>query len=166
MPNGTRIQQRPVNNAAIFSLLCAGVNKGASVWHKGQGAAKPKSAISCKARSFLSWRTSGRYKHTHFVASASGLQIVLFLHAPIRNRARTMAEALRIRVGQITDVETITNNNICMAKETEGLDLPPETARAGAQAVLEGAAAAKYYVGELGEQIVAQLMITLEWSDW
>ncbi len=77
-----------------------------------------------------------------------------------------MAEALHIRVGQISDVEIITNNNICMAKETEGLDLPPETARAGAQAVLEGAAAAKYYVGELGGQIVAQLMITLEWSDW
>ncbi|GLC46901.1 hypothetical protein PLESTF_000899700 [Pleodorina starrii] len=53
-----------------------------------------------------------------------------------------------------------------MAKETEGIELPEETVKAGTRAVLEGRAAASYYLLEVAGDVVAQLMITLEWSDW
>ncbi|KAG2441286.1 hypothetical protein HYH02_010125 [Chlamydomonas schloesseri] len=56
---------------------------------------------------------------------------------------------------------------MAMAKETENLELPEATARAGVLAVLDGRAShAAYFLLEEREQVVAQLMITLEWSDW
>ncbi|KAG2423857.1 hypothetical protein HXX76_015017 [Chlamydomonas incerta] len=55
---------------------------------------------------------------------------------------------------------------MAMAKETENLELPEATARAGVLGVLEGKTHAAYYLLEQSGQVVAQLMITLEWSDW
>ena len=51
-------------------------------------------------------------------------------------------------------------------QETEDLDLPEATAHAGVLAVLEGKTHAAYYLLEQSGEVVAQLMITLEWSDW
>jgi hypothetical protein len=56
-------------------------------------------------------------------------------------------------------------------QETEDLELPAETVRKGVLAVLSGTAHATYFLLEQHTdtpqaQIVAQLMITYEWSDW
>lgn len=71
-----------------------------------------------------------------------------------------------IREGKPADLEQIVKNNMAMALETEGKVLNPEKARRGAEAVLSGIVDGKYYVVESGGRIVAQLMITREWSDW
>ncbi|PNH02583.1 hypothetical protein TSOC_011429 [Tetrabaena socialis] len=67
------------------------------------------------------------------------------------------------------------------AQETEGLELPRDTLTEGVRAVLEGRTAAAYYLLEVppntggaeagpqgleAREVVAQLMITFEWSDW
>ncbi|GIL78628.1 hypothetical protein Vretimale_6228 [Volvox reticuliferus] len=62
--------------------------------------------------------------------------------------------------------EPFPNSYHNMTQETEDINLPPETAEAGARAVLEGGVGASYYLLELGGTVAAQLMITLEWSDW
>ena len=36
----------------------------------------------------------------------------------------------------------------------------------GAREVLQGGVSARYFVGQVGDTLVAQLMITTEWSDW
>ncbi|KAI8474044.1 MAG: acyl-CoA N-acyltransferase [Monoraphidium minutum] len=67
-------------------------------------------------------------------------------------------------------LDALVANNIAMAQETEGLELPPPTIRKGVQAVLEGThgAQARYYIlTHPGDgSVLAQLMITFEWSDW
>ncbi|KAJ9508862.1 hypothetical protein QJQ45_028181 [Haematococcus lacustris] len=53
-----------------------------------------------------------------------------------------------------------------MAKETENIDLERDIITAGVQKVLEGKTSASYYILEEDGMVVAQLMITFEWSDW
>lgn len=71
-----------------------------------------------------------------------------------------------IREARRDDAEALVAGNLAMAEETEGLRLDPEVLRAGVRAVLEGRAAGRYYVAEEAGRVVAQLMITHEWSDW
>ncbi|GIL64958.1 hypothetical protein Vafri_18814 [Volvox africanus] len=78
----------------------------------------------------------------------------------------SLSSEVIIRKGRIEDLEKVVVFNSAMAKETEDIDLPPETVEAGARAVLEGGVGASYYMLELAGTVVAQLMITLEWSDW
>ncbi|GBF87823.1 GCN5 family acetyltransferase [Raphidocelis subcapitata] len=67
-------------------------------------------------------------------------------------------------------LDALAANNIAMAKETEGLDLPPAVVHKGVQAVLDGShgAQARYFVltHPRDGAVLAQLMITFEWSDW
>ena len=56
--------------------------------------------------------------------------------------------------------------NLAMAQETERLQLDPEVLHAGVAAVLDGRVPGRYYVFEEGGRVLAQLMITFEWSDW
>ena len=64
----------------------------------------------------------------------------------------------------------IAEYNIRMAKETENLDLDPDTIHRGVRAIIEedrsGTGRGKYFVAELDGRIIGQLMITYEWSDW
>lgn len=85
--------------------------------------------------------------------------------------AANTSEHFTFRVGHVDDVDAIAANNIAMAKETEDLELHAETVRKGVLAVLSGTAHATYFLLEQHTdtpqaQIVAQLMITYEWSDW
>lgn len=70
----------------------------------------------------------------------------------------------------VQHLQALVDNNIAMAKETEGLDLPPSTIHKGVQAVLEGThgAQARYYIlaHPADGSVLAQLMVTFEWSDW
>lgn len=56
--------------------------------------------------------------------------------------------------------------NSMMAWETEALRLDPECVLHGVQAVLEDDSKGFYVVAMGNEEVVGQLMITYEWSDW
>lgn len=71
-----------------------------------------------------------------------------------------------MRDATVDDLELLVRGNAEMAKETEGLELDPDTLRAGVRAVLEGTQPGRYVVLEEQGRVVAQLMLTYEWSDW
>ncbi len=71
-----------------------------------------------------------------------------------------------IRDAAPADVEIIARFNSAMAEETEGRPLDPETIRNGVAAVLGDPAKGRYWVAEVDGEIVGQLMVTYEWSDW
>ena len=76
-------------------------------------------------------------------------------------------EDLRIRRAISSDAPVIAAFNAAMARETEHLELDPIRLLTGVEAVLADPAKGFYTVAESGGgQVVGQLMITFEWSDW
>ena len=75
---------------------------------------------------------------------------------------------MRIRPASLGDLDTIVANNLAMALETEALALEPSVLRPGVEAVLSGRVDAFYRLAEepAEGQVIGQLMITREWSDW
>jgi ribosomal protein S18 acetylase RimI-like enzyme len=71
-----------------------------------------------------------------------------------------------IRPAQPADAPTLISFNIAMALETENLQLAPDIIGPGVRAALADPAKALYFVAETAGQVVGQLMITTEWSDW
>lgn len=71
-----------------------------------------------------------------------------------------------IRRAEEKDIEIITEFNLKMALETEGLKLEEEVVRNGVRQGIMDPDRAVYYVYEINEKVVGQLMITKEWSDW
>lgn len=53
-----------------------------------------------------------------------------------------------------------------MARETESVELDEETITLGVRAILEGRKPGGYRVLEEKGRVLAQLMLTYEWSDW
>lgn len=53
-----------------------------------------------------------------------------------------------------------------MARETEGLELDPETVGRGVGAVFADPSRGEYHVAEAGGRMVGCLLVTPEWSDW
>ena len=72
----------------------------------------------------------------------------------------------KIRPAQFTDAPSIAGFNLLLAAETEDLSLDPARVRAGVEALLRDSSKGTYYVAEFGGEVVGQLMITYEWSDW
>ncbi|MGH9458214.1 MAG: GNAT family N-acetyltransferase [Thermoanaerobaculia bacterium] len=64
------------------------------------------------------------------------------------------------------DVETIARFQEAMARETEGITLDAETVRRGVAAVLADPSLGRYWLAEAEGELVASLLLTLEWSDW
>lgn len=56
--------------------------------------------------------------------------------------------------------------NLRLAQETEDLKLDPACVKAGVSALLRDPAKGVYYLAEAKTEIVGQVMITYEWSDW
>lgn len=79
-----------------------------------------------------------------------------------------MSTTVAIQVRQATrgDAEIVAQFNELMAMETESRRLDPVTIRAGVSAALEDATRGVYFLAESGGQVVGQLLVTLEWSDW
>jgi len=75
-------------------------------------------------------------------------------------------EALRIRAACATDAPIIARFNRAMALETEERRLTPQRVARGVKALLADPAKGTYYVAESGGEVVGQLLITYEWSDW
>ena len=73
---------------------------------------------------------------------------------------------LHVRRATRDDLDPLVSGNLEMALETEGLRLDPAVLRAGTLAVLDGRAPGAYWVVEDGGEVVGQLLITYEWSDW
>ena len=53
-----------------------------------------------------------------------------------------------------------------MAEETEHLHLSPDCVAKGVATILADPSKGLYFVAEVGPEIVGQVMITYEWSDW
>jgi len=75
-------------------------------------------------------------------------------------------EDIFIRKANFADWETIAGFQLQMAKETEGIDLEWGTVSNGVKAVFEKPWMGQYYIAQCGDEIVASLMTTFEWSDW
>ena len=77
-----------------------------------------------------------------------------------------MTAPFLIRPSTPADAPVIAGFNARLAQETEHLQLDPTRLRAGVDAVLADANKGIYWVAEAGGEVVGQLMITFEWSDW
>jgi len=73
---------------------------------------------------------------------------------------------LRIRRANLADAPVIADFNIRLAEESERLRLDGSCVAAGVAAVLSDASKGIYFVAEANGDVVGQLMITYEWSDW
>lgn len=73
---------------------------------------------------------------------------------------------MHVRRAVSADLDVLVAGNLTMAQETEGLQLDVATLRDGVLALLEGGAPGVYWVAERHGQVIGQLLITYEWSDW
>lgn len=71
-----------------------------------------------------------------------------------------------IRNGIRSDAETIARYNVALAKETEHFDLDLERTLHGVNGLFDDISRGFYLVADTNGEIVGQLMITYEWSDW
>lgn len=71
-----------------------------------------------------------------------------------------------IRKAGVADAGKISRFNQAMALETEGKSLIPERVDAGVLRLLTDPALGFYVVAASGDDIVACLLVTHEWSDW
>jgi GNAT superfamily N-acetyltransferase len=74
--------------------------------------------------------------------------------------------SITIREATLADAATIADNNSSMALETEGRALAPDIVGPGVTALLEDPQKGRYWVAEADGDVVGQLMVTYEWSDW
>ena len=73
---------------------------------------------------------------------------------------------ITIRAASESDTAVIAEFNLLMAKETEDKTLSVERVRDGVKSILSDPSKGVYLLAEENAQIVGQLMITYEWSDW
>ena len=71
-----------------------------------------------------------------------------------------------IRPAALDDLDAIVAGNIALAEESEGVQLDRDTLRAGIRALLDERAPGRYWIAECDGEVVGQLLITFEWSDW
>lgn len=73
---------------------------------------------------------------------------------------------LTVRRATGSDLDSIVGFNASMARETESKTLDLDLLRPGVAAVLENDRLGIYLLAETAGQVVGQLMLTTEWSDW
>ena len=73
---------------------------------------------------------------------------------------------LIIRKASNNDINTIVTFNYLMAKETETILLDKNIVKLGVKSVITDPSKAQYWIAENNNEIIGQLMITYEWSDW
>ena len=71
-----------------------------------------------------------------------------------------------IREADSEDAARIVLFNQAMARETEGRELDRKVLTKGVEALLKDPARGRYFVAVKGDEVVGQVMITTEWSDW
>jgi ribosomal protein S18 acetylase RimI-like enzyme len=75
-------------------------------------------------------------------------------------------QSMTIRMAHDADKDMLAANHRAMALETENKTLDVETTLQGTKAVLEDKSKGFYLIAERAGQMVGQLLITYEWSDW
>ncbi len=77
---------------------------------------------------------------------------------------------LTVRPARHPDIETIVSFSAAMALETEGRHLDRAVLKEGTEALVGAPDRGMFFVAEIGHratvELVGQLMITYEWSDW
>ena len=73
---------------------------------------------------------------------------------------------LHIRTAHAEDADVIAEFNRAMAEETEQRRLDQAILAAGVRGLLDDPSRGVYFMAELDERVVGQLLITYEWSDW
>ncbi|MBI4430069.1 MAG: GNAT family N-acetyltransferase [Ignavibacteriales bacterium] len=73
---------------------------------------------------------------------------------------------ITIRPATESDSAIIAEFNILMAKETEDKSLPSDRVHHGVEALLTDSSKGIYLLAEANAEVIGQLMITYEWSDW
>jgi len=71
-----------------------------------------------------------------------------------------------VREARRGDAEVIARYNAAMAKETEGKALDPGCVGTGVAALFDNPSLGQYWVVEADGQVIGQVMVTYEWSDW
>ncbi|MEE8486613.1 MAG: GNAT family N-acetyltransferase [Gemmatimonadota bacterium] len=74
--------------------------------------------------------------------------------------------SVTIRQAEENDRDRIVLFNQALARETEGRVLDRATLKAGVARMLSDPARGRYFVAEDEGEIVGQLAVTVEWSDW
>ncbi|MFO0799993.1 MAG: GNAT family N-acetyltransferase [Gemmataceae bacterium] len=74
--------------------------------------------------------------------------------------------SVTLRRGTAADAAVVCEFNAALARESEGKELAPAVLAAGVRAVLADPAKGVYTIAERGGEVVGQLMLTYEWSDW
>jgi ribosomal protein S18 acetylase RimI-like enzyme len=64
------------------------------------------------------------------------------------------------------DLIDIVDFQMAMASETENITLNRHVCTRGVEAVFEDRGLGRYFVAQLGDDLIASLLITMEWSDW
>ena len=77
-----------------------------------------------------------------------------------------MPPSMTVRRAGPDDLEVVVAGNTGLAQETEDLELDAARLSAGVREVLKHPSRGFYLLGERGGQVVGQLMLTTEWSDW
>lgn len=73
---------------------------------------------------------------------------------------------LNIRKAVIEDAPVIAENNYTIALVTEGISFDKKVLLNGARSVIEDESKGIYFLAESDGNIIGQLMVTREWSDW
>lgn len=73
---------------------------------------------------------------------------------------------MEIRTAIAAEAPTIARFNARMARETEGIDLDGNRLLDGVRAVFERPERGWYLVAVESGEVLGQLMVTFEWSDW
>ncbi len=71
-----------------------------------------------------------------------------------------------IRQATGNDASAIVRFNMFIAEETEHFQLDRDRLGKGVEAILSDSSKGVYFLAELDGNVVGQLMITYEWSDW
>ena len=71
-----------------------------------------------------------------------------------------------VRRATLADAAIIAEFNRRLAVETEDVELDPATLAKGVAAILGDTNKGRYFVAERDGEVIGQMMITYEWSDW
>jgi GNAT superfamily N-acetyltransferase len=87
--------------------------------------------------------------------------------APINTKSgQTMPATMRVRNASLEEAETVARFNVLLAKESENEELEYRTVLKGVRTLLLDERKGFYLVALEKGQVIGQVMVTFEWSDW
>lgn len=71
-----------------------------------------------------------------------------------------------VRLASPNDVQVVAEYNAALAKESENRELHLPTLTTGVGQALSNPAYGRYYLAEVDGNVIGQVLLTFEWSDW